>query len=165
MKRFTHSVPRALTHIIDAWRWTGYAPREWDQGVTEMIPAHVTKLLVALCSSIVLTSTVVGPLAYGAHAARLERRIIETIHPQPAPTTTTTSTAPPATDPETTDPESEGRPSPFGGGSEDPDETTLPSAGQPSVLGTNETRETTPGVDSGSGSTSDTTSSTVGIHD
>ena len=134
-----------------------------------MIPAHVTKLLVALCSSIVLTSTVVGPLAYGAHAARLERRIIETIRPQPAATTTTTTTSPPVTDPETTDPESEGRPSPFGGGSEEPSESTVPSEGQPSVLGTNETRETTPGADSGSGSdsnsTSDATTSSVHVHD
>lgn len=129
-----------------------------------MIPAHVTKLLVALCSSIVLTSTVVGPLAYGAHAARLERRIIETIRPQPAPTTTTTSTVPPSTDAG-----SEGHPSPFGGGSDDPDETTVPSGGQPSVLDATETRETTPEADSGSGSgadsTSDTTTSTADVHD
>ncbi|MEI2638809.1 MAG: hypothetical protein V9F03_07420 [Microthrixaceae bacterium] len=61
-----------------------------------MTPPHVIRIAVAAVASLVLTSTVVGPLAYGAHSARLERQIVRTIKSIPGadrtPETSTTST-------------------------------------------------------------------------
>lgn len=87
---------------------------------------HLARVILAVCSSVVLTSTVVGPLAYRAHTARIDSEIIARLGPavvrHHVPNTTTT-----------TQPES--RPKPF---NEIPPDSTIgsPTATTPPVVTT-----------------------------